>query len=305
MQTILTTAGMPPRDAFEYWHDVACAKLIKHKSNPLNRDNFCAEMKVGALADLTLLAYKTAGATGRSSRSDNLLLILPFTRVALVFGERQFEVDGSSLVLLDAHEQHFSRNLEPVAQIGLQIPRSALALRIPISKESANRPIPLRDGAALLANFLRSLTHTGPSTLSPAASIVAREHALDLTALVLSDLSGTTPKFASPRQIALRKVYAAIESQLTNLTADRASIAAAAGISERHANRLLAQEGTSITELFRKRRLAKCREALEQSNRSINDIARNLGWPLAHFARDFKREFGLTPHEARLLIHKK
>jgi AraC-like DNA-binding protein len=102
-------------------------------------------------------------------------------------------------------------------------------------------------------------------------------------------------------------VYAAVESQLTSLGADRASIAADAGFSERHVNRLLAQEGTSITELFRKRRLAKSREALKQQlDRSINDIAREFGWTLsANFARDFKREFGLTPREARLLINKK
>jgi AraC-like DNA-binding protein len=305
MQTIITTAGMPPRDAFEYWHDVACAKLIKHESDPLNRTNFYAEMKAGALADLTLLAYKTAGATGRSSRGDGLLLILPFTRVALVFGERQFEANGSSLVLLDAQEQHFSRNLEPVVQIGLRIPRTALAQRIPIGKEATNRPIQLRDDAALLKNFLRSLTHTGPSTLSPAARIMACEHALDLTAMMLGNLAGVTPELSSPERIVMIKLRMAIEGRLTDLTADRASIAAAAGISERHANRLLAQEGTSITELLRKRRLAKCREALEQSKRRIGDIARDFGWiDAANFNRDFKREFGLTPRAARyLLIH--
>jgi len=71
----------------------------------------------------------------------------------------------------------------------------------------------------------------------------------------------------------MARLRTAIESQLTDPAANRASIAAAAGLSERHANRLLVHEGTSIAELLRKRRLAKCRETLEQSNRQINDAS--------------------------------
>jgi hypothetical protein len=251
MQTIVTTAGMSPRDAFDYWHDVTCAKLGAHKSSPLDRNNFYAEMKAGALADLTLLAYKSAPNTAASNRGDGLALILPFTRVAVEFGDRQFEANASSLFLFDSREPNLGRNFEPVEQIALCIPRATLAQRIPISKEVTNRLIPLCGDAVLLANFLCSLTLTGPSTLSPSGRIVAREQALDLTALMLGNFAGLTPELTSPARSMVVKLRAAIESQLTNRAADRASIAAAAGLSERHANRLLAQEGTSITELAR------------------------------------------------------
>jgi len=46
------------------------------------------------------------------------------------------------------------------------------------------------------------------------------------------------------------KLSVSIESQLTNPDADAQSIAADAGVSERHANRLLALEGTSIRRLL-------------------------------------------------------
>jgi AraC-like DNA-binding protein len=306
MQTILTTAGMPPRDAFAYWHDVACAKLIRLEADPLDPDDFYAEMKAGTLADVALLAYKTGKATGRSSLGEDLLLILPSTGVALTFGERQFEANRGNLVLLDTRERHLWCTLEPLVQIGLQIPRAALALRIAIGEEAVNRPLPIQGDTAQLADFLRTLVKNGPSTLSPKIRLKEREHALDLVAATVGNITGATPELDSPRQLALRKVRAVIENQLTNPATDRKSIAAAVGFSERHVNRLLALEGTSATELLRRRRLAKCREVIEQSNRQISDIAREFSWINANsFARDFKREFDLTPIEARRLVHSK
>jgi AraC-like DNA-binding protein len=308
MQTIMTTAGMPPRDAFEYWHDVARIHLIKHQASPLDRHNFRAEIKVGTLDDLSVLACKRSAIEWRSYPGDDLLLLSAATPIAMAFGDRQFETDGASLVLLDTREPHFGRTLGEANPIGVRIPRTALTQRIPISETMTNRPLPLCGDAMVLANFIRSIIQTGPSTLSPAARILARERVLDLTTLVLGNLAVVTPEFSSPERIVMAKLRMAIECRLTDLTADRESIAAAVGFSERHLNRLLSQqEGMSITQLLRKRRLAKCREALEQqSHRQINDIAREFGWTLtSNFTRDFKQEFGLTPREARQLINKK
>jgi AraC-like DNA-binding protein len=306
MQTVLTTAGLRARDAFEYWYDVANSQLYKHQSEPVDRHNFYAEMQTGVLPDLAMVACKTAPIAGRSHPGDDLIVVLLATRVAMAFGERQFEANGNNLMLLDTREPHFGRALEALEQVGVHIPRRALRQRIPIGKEVVNRPIPIQGDAALLAHYVRMIIKSGPSTLSLQTGLLVCEQVLDLTAAMLGNLTGATPQLGSARRIALRKVRAIIESQLTDLTADRTSIAAAADLSERYINWLLAQEGTSITELLRKRRLAKCREAIEQSNRSINDIAREFGWTLANnFSRDFKQEFGLTPRDACLIIRKK
>ena len=70
MQTIFSTSDVPPADAFEYWLDVACARIIRHESEPVDPDHFYAELKAASLADLSLLAWKMAPAIGRVSRSD-------------------------------------------------------------------------------------------------------------------------------------------------------------------------------------------------------------------------------------------
>jgi AraC family transcriptional regulator, positive regulator of tynA and feaB len=307
MQTMLTTAGMPPRDAFDYWHDIFSAKILKHESEPLDRNCFSATLKIGELGDLSLLVHCMGAMQGSYGGidDDHLLLTLP-QGILIGFADRAITLYGHHLILVDTREPHSGRAAKPGQMIMVRVPRKLLGQRVPITKEVFFRPLPIQSDAALLANFVRMIVTGGPSTLSPAARVIACEHTLDLIALVLGNLSGLTPEFSSPERIVKVKLRTAIESRLTDLSADRASIAADVGFSTQYINRLLKREGTSITELFRRRRLAKCREVIEQSDRPINDIAREFGWTLsANFARDFKRELGLAPREARQLIHKK
>ena len=145
--------------------------------------------------------------------------------------------------------------------ICVDIPCDVLARRIRIPKEIVCRPIAAQGEAALLDAFARCLAQVGPSRLSPTAAMIAREQMLDLTAVTIGNLTGVTPRLGAASRLGTLKLRAVIESQLTDPDADRQSIAAAAGIRERHANRVLAQEGTSVGRLLNERRLAKCAEA--------------------------------------------
>ena len=76
-------------------------------------------------------------------------------------------------------------------------------------------------------------------------------------------------------------------------------------MSVRHADALLAREGTSIARLIRSWRLARCRRALEdplQRHRTVGEIA--FGWgfsDLTHFGRRFTAAYGMSPGEYRRL----
>jgi AraC-like DNA-binding protein len=77
-----------------------------------------------------------------------------------------------------------------------------------------------------------------------------------------------------------------------------ATVAAAAGVSVRYANGLLAKECTSIMRLALAMRLQRCRQALEdplQNHRTVSEIAR--GWDfsdMTHFGRSFRTMYGAT-----------
>jgi AraC-like DNA-binding protein len=236
--------------------------------------------------------------------SDDLLLFCPCSRWHLEFSDRHSEINQRTLLLVNDRDKIISRTMEPVDQIALRIPRDVLERRIPITGTVTNQPIAAQGDAALLAGFIREIVHVGPSALSPAVAMLVREQMLDLAAVALGNLAGVTPKLGATTRFVTLKLRAAIESQLTDPNADRQSIAAAAGISERHANRLLAQQGTSVRRLLMERRLAKCREAFEdrmQLGRSISDIAFAFGFrDLSHFNHAFKNRYGLAPREYRI-----
>jgi AraC-like DNA-binding protein len=77
----------------------------------------------------------------------------------------------------------------------------------------------------------------------------------------------------------------------------------------RHANQVLAEQGTSLTRLVLARRLARCRSAFEdptQAHRMLSEIAYGWGFcDLTHFGRRFKQAYGILPSEARAGLRKK
>jgi AraC-like DNA-binding protein len=102
-------------------------------------------------------------------------------------------------------------------------------------------------------------------------------------------------------------VRAAIEARLTDPMLDASAVAAAAGISVRYANAVLAREGTSIMRLILARRLARCQEALRdpsQAHRTLSEIAYGWGFSdMTHFSRRFRAAYGVLPSEDRSLAH--
>lgn len=78
-------------------------------------------------------------------------------------------------------------------------------------------------------------------------------------------------------------------------------IAARAYMSPAHLQRLFhITFGMTIAEYVRYRKLQKALELLYYTNRKVCDIAYDVGFEHeSSFIRSFKREFGLTPHEAR------
>jgi AraC-like DNA-binding protein len=140
--------------------------------------------------------------------------------------------------------------------------------------------------------------------LSPAIESLVSEQILDLLAAALAKTRQWHGGRASTgRFLVLTKIRAAIDARLSDPACDSAMVAAAAGISIRYANAVLADENTSIRRLLRTRRLARCRGALQdplQAHRTVSEIAFSWGFSdLTHFGRKFKEVYGLLPSDCR------
>jgi AraC-like DNA-binding protein len=107
---------------------------------------------------------------------------------------------------------------------------------------------------------------------------------------------GGTPRVSSARSLVLINVRAAIDTRLANPALDSETVAAAAGVSVRYANAVLAEVDTSIKRLIRARRLERCRRAPEdpsQTHRTVSEIAYGWGFfDMTHFGRSFRAAFG-------------
>ena len=186
----------------------------------------------------------------------------------------------------------------------IKIARRALEARVGPTREMVLRPIkPSQAEGSLLSSFAAMLpAHAG--RMSSVAENLAKEHVLDLLAVSLTTAMGAnTAKISSARSFAQMNVRAAIETRLTDPMLDASAVAAAAGISVRYANTVLAREGTSIMRLILARRLARCQQALRdasQTHRSLSEIAYGWGFSdMTHFSRRFRAAYGVLPSEYR------
>ena len=156
--------------------------------------------------------------------------------------------------------------------------------------------------AELATGFLSMLTARMDSLDATVRSRVA-EQALDLIALAFYDGSENAPALSSPRASALLRLKVAIDARLSDPGLKPTEAAAAAGISVRYANDLLSEEDTSVERHILRRRLERCRRALEdplQMHRMIGEIAFSWGFSdQSHFTRRFREEFGMTPGDCR------
>lgn len=144
----------------------------------------------------------------------------------------------------------------------------------------------------------------GISTLTLTTALI-RSHAGDDIAattsrrLSLSPHAAATPRPANISLIPdsrLRRVVMIIEQYLTH-PLSTAGLAQAVKLSERQLNRLFhAEFGKTAREFIRSARLRYACWLLKNSQQSVTDIARRMGFSdCAHFIRHFQIEYGCTP----------
>lgn len=312
MKLVFSTADVPRRDRFDYWHSVACQNVIHHDSKPRCRPEFHAELRSSALADLGLVEFSNAAmavvhsaAQAANGDSDEILICRQAAgRLVLEQEGRDALLDPGDMTLLDPCLPYTGEFSADSRLLVVKVPRRQLEAHLgPIRAVTARTLRPVEAEIGLTSSFLAMLPSFVDS-LSPLAQETVRNQTLDLIALSLEKAGGEQAQRASlARSLVRLKVRAAIEARLHEPRIDLGSVAAAAGVSLRYANAALADENTSISRVIQERRLARCRKALEdpaQSHRTVSDIAYNWGFSdMTHFGRKFRAAFGRLPSEYR------
>jgi AraC family transcriptional regulator, positive regulator of tynA and feaB len=283
-----------------------------HDGAPESRLGFEGEVQIGSLAEIRLIKYKTspiqiartARLIERDTDDDLLVLLQLSSHTMFEQNSREAMLEVGDITLLDPLLPYMGICSTSQDGLALKVPRSSFEARLGKTSQMVATCIKPWDGEGGLTSALLRMLPGYVDRLQPATSKVVSNQVLDLIALSLTQTMGAArPKVSSSQAIVSMKLRAAIESQLADPALDSDAVAAAARISVRYANQVLAREGTSIARLIQSRRLERCRRALldpSQMHRTISEIAYGWGFSdLTHFGRSFRAAFGILPSEFR------
>jgi AraC family transcriptional activator of tynA and feaB len=311
MKTIFSTCDVHPRDRFSYWRDVACAKIVDHDSVTNCPQTFQAEIQLGAVADVDIILYKNsqmvvAHTAAQAARTDDEhLFVCRQVDGDVTVGQegRRALLKPGSVTILDPRLPYDGTFDAESQMLIMSVPRRLLEDRVGATTPYTACSIDNAAGVTGIASAFMATLPAYSGDLDPTASELIRDQMLDLVALSLPGAKEQRPRLSSSQSMTLMQLRAAIERLLRNPDADATMIAAAAGISVRYANTVLAQEDTSLMRLLIASRLARCRAALEdpaQRHRSISDIAYHWGFSdMTHFGRRFKAAYQALPRDVR------
>lgn len=314
METIFSTATIHPRDRFEYWHRTAEKQFAAHDCIPESRSTFEAELLAARFGPLELVQFRVSPmqvmyTLDHIERTRPASLFLCYQLAGKTFisqNGRDVDLEPGTLALVDPLLPYEARFWGQTDVLVIKVQRRDLRARLGRNHGVAARRVSserLDDAVALsTAARLPSLAGSLTSTTEEMLGI----HALDLLALAIGrTLESGAARISPSKATTLGRLRSVIEANLSDPELDAQRVADAVGISVRYANDLLASQDTSLNRFILSRRLARCRNSLEDPNqrhRTITDIAQCWGFSdMTHFGRRFREAYGVLPSEYQRL----
>lgn len=310
METIFSTDSVHPRDRFDYWHSLACKKIVGHDSVPENRRTFQAEIKTAKFGNLDLVEFSnspmqvshTFAHVDCTSPDSAFLCYQVSGSVLVVQNGREVDLQAGTLMLLEPLLPYDARFSSGSRTLLIKAPRRELRARVGGNRELSGRRVTaerMDDDLALSA--AARLPCLAGRTASVTEEIVGN-HVLDLIGLSIARAIGNSPgRVSNSKALLLGQIRSVVEARLTDPDLDGQKVADIVGITFRYANALLAEQDSSLHRFILSRRLARCRSALEDpnhANRTIAEIAHGWGFSdMTHFGRCFKAAYGVSPRE--------
>jgi AraC-like DNA-binding protein len=316
LKTIFSTQGVHPRDRFDYWHQIACKSVVDHDSRPESRLNFTAELEAERLAGLDLIVFQNSPMDVSHevrhivrAKDDDIFVCRQIAGALRLEQEgRELTLEPGQFALLDSALPYIGRFFSGSKLLVIKVPRHEFEARLGPIQSLVARGISPEAGTHGLTSSLLALLPAHVSCLAPLADQAIKTQILDLIAFGLAQYAGRV-QLSSSKALSLLRLRAVIESRLMDPDLTPAQAAAAAGMSTRYANALLAKEGQSLARFIQARRLARCRKALEdplQQRRTVSEIAFAWGFSdMTHFGRSFKKTFGILPSELKRQAEKR
>ncbi|GLX22699.1 helix-turn-helix domain-containing protein [Streptomyces lavendulae] len=229
--------------------------------------------------------------------------------VTVVHGRATTLLEPNDLVFCDPARQHLLRFGADCRMIFFRVPRCFLGLSEPELDQVLGVPVRGGEGVgSLVSGFLTALADQAESGRSTIGDRPARTAVRLLSVLVMELLEADTTDEADDApgtaNETLSRIRAYIEEHLMDPDLSPESIARAHHISVRYLQKLFQNDGSTVSQWVRERRLDSCRLELGRSNRRTTMAALAHRWGFSspsHFSRTFRGAYGMSPTEWQAL----
>jgi AraC-like DNA-binding protein len=301
------------RNRFEEYREAVGRALMKLEIDPYRRDaaDCQTEFICNAMPGLMMshgsqnnLAYRRTPAL-----IDNDDIMLSVT----LAGQRTLSQLGRSIVLNAGEATSMTgakslQSLVPTSEqyIVFRLPRTDIAPLVSDLDAMIARTIPPNIESLRLLIHYASAIRTMNGLETPEAAHLASTHITDLIALAIGATrdGAELARARGMRAARLMALKRDIQEHLTRPDLSVSALAARHQISTSYIRKLFDGEGTSFTEFVLEQRLLRAHRMLRdpRSEKSVSAIAFECGFgDLSYFNRTFRRRYGLTPSEVRLL----
>ncbi|MCN9244948.1 helix-turn-helix domain-containing protein [Streptomyces sp. RY43-2] len=226
-------------------------------------------------------------------------------QVTIAREEAKTFLEPNDLVFCDPARRHLLHFGDDCQMIFFRIPRCYLG----VTESEMNRVlgVPIRGSegfGALVSDFLSALAAKAEFRQSTIGDRRARTAVHLLSVLVMELLEADTADEAADAtgvgNELLSRIRAFIEEHLMDPDLSPQSIARAHHISVRYLHKLFQNDGSTVSQWVRQRRLESCRIELGRSNRRFTMAAVAHRWGFSspsHFSRTFRGAYGMTPSQ--------
>jgi AraC-like DNA-binding protein len=312
---VRSTADVHPSRRFALWRDVISETYMSvDMSRPKWDAPFDGRLELVSLGAIELSRMTVSGSRVAHRRamhiaqgsSDRFFVTLPLNcRVSYAHCERDVELDGESLCLVDAGRPASVFFPDEHRLLNVSIPGAMFRSRLGSPEDYCGLRIPADRGAAHVAKSLVVSLFEQADQIGPELLAEFGERVVDVIALALTAHPGALRQVShSVRWAHLLRARKFIDRHLTDPELGPGRIAAELGISARYLARIFELAGQSVGGWILERRLDRAYRALASrafSHRSISAIAFAAGFnDAAHFSRAFRKRYGVSPRDHRV-----
>ena len=313
MLHVYDTRQESPAQQFDYWREELCSNFVELAADRSGPGVFGGRISNFPLSRLGVLRVtadahcvsRTKRGISRSSE-DCFFVNLQLSGVAKTDqGDQRVTTQAGDLVLIDARRPFSVLHDDAFDLICFKLPYAMLSAEL--KANALTRPLPVAKASRGYSRILKSYAQTlleGEDAEFDGCSPVLSDQLVSLIAAAVN--FETEDALLGPSQLGrFHDIRSFIDANLTEPCLSLSTVVDHFGLSPRYVQKLFAAGGSTFSQTLNQRRLEKIAARLRRPDlrtESVTEMALRCGFSdVSFFHRSFKKRFGCTPRQYRVL----